>query len=304
MERSRTVVPSSGIIVRMLVRLNPHIPVVWRTPDSLQVGIDAPLAVFDATAPGVERVIAVLRSGAPLPIVEYVAEASGASAVETAELLRVLQPALIPESQPEPVQRPWRVVVDGHAPTAQRIGGLLRELGVDVASHSAVASTADQAADAADLAVIVGYYALPPERYGRWLRRDIPHLPVVFSDTEIRVGPLIEPGSGPCLGCLELSHIDADAAWPAIAIQLLALPEVVEDVGQQIEVSALVAGWVIDRLRAARPGPGTTAAVIAVATGVVTLREHRPHERCGCRSLTGNEIAPAACAVATPSTPS
>jgi hypothetical protein len=196
------------------------------------------------------------------------------------------------------------VVVDGHAPTAQRIGGLLGELGIDVSWRGAPASTDDQAADAADLAVIVGYYALPPERYGRWLRRDIPHLPVVFSDTEIRVGPLIEPGSGPCLGCLELSHIDTDAAWPAIAIQLLALPEVVEDVGQQIEVSALVAGWVIDRLTADRPGSGTTAAIITSATGVVTLREHQRHERCGCRSLTEIGISPSACAVATPSTPS
>ncbi|MFT2815794.1 hypothetical protein [Leifsonia sp. A12D58] len=286
----------------MLVRLNPRIPVVWRTPDSLQVGIDAPIAVFDATTPGIERLIAVLRTGAPLPIIEYVAEASGASAFQVAELLRILQPALLAEPEAKHLQ--WRVVVDGTAPTAQRISGLLGELGIGVSSRSGVASTDDLAADAADLAVVVGYYALPPERYGRWLRRDIPHLPVVFSDTEIRVGPLIEPGTGPCLGCLELSHIDADAAWPAIAIQLLAGPEIVEDVGQQIEVSALVAGWVIDRLTADRPGPGTTAAVIDSATGSVTLREHRPHEHCGCRSLTENVTAPEASAVASPSTPS
>ena len=302
-------VPPYGIIGRMLVRLNPAIPVVWRTPTTLQVGIDAPLAVFDATTPGIERLLAVLRTGAPLPIIEYVAEASGATALETAELLRVLQPAMLSESQqqqqPDAGTRPWRVVVDGRAPTAQRISGLLRELGVEVSSRAGEASADDsRAADAADLAVVVGYYALPPERYGRWLRRDIPHLPVVFSDTEIRVGPLVEPGTGPCLGCLELRRIDSDAAWPAIAIQLLDLAETVESVAHQIEVSTLVVGWVVDRLRADRAGRGTTAAVISCASGVVTLREHRPHERCGCRSLPENATSPAACAAATPSMPS
>ena len=107
-------VPPYGIIGRMLVRLNPAIPVVWRTPTTLQVGIDAPLAVFDATTPGIERLLAVLRTGAPLPIIEYVAEASGATALETAELLRVLQPAMLSESQqqqqPDAGTRPWHVV--------------------------------------------------------------------------------------------------------------------------------------------------------------------------------------------------
>ena len=289
--------PPCGIIACMLIRLNPRIPVVWRTPDTLQVGIDAPLAVIETTTPGVERVIAALRAGAPLPVVEYVSEAGGATPAQTEALLAKLGPAL--EGEPEPPAT-YRVVVDGDAPTAERISGLLRELGIEVSSGAA---TPDQT-DAADLAVIVGYYALPPERYGRWLRRDTPHLPVVFSDAEIRVGPLVEPGTGPCLSCLELSHIDTDPAWPAMAIQLLARATPPEDIGQQIEVSALVAGWVADRLRSGRAGTGTTAAIIAVATGVVTPREHLPHAGCGCQSLPRIASAPAVTVAAARPTPS
>ena len=54
--------------------------------------------------------------------------------------------------------------------------------------------------------------------------RDVPHLAVVFDDDGARVGPLVEPGAGPCLRCLDLGRRDADPAWPAIAAQLAGRP--------------------------------------------------------------------------------
>ena len=92
--------------------------------------------------------------------------------------------------------------------------------------------------------MLVGHYVLEPARHRRWLRRDIPHLPVVFSDGEIRVGPLVEPGHGPCLYCLELARVDEDPAWPAIACQLVGRDAPTETARASIDVATHVAGLV------------------------------------------------------------
>ncbi len=56
-----------------------------------------------------------------------------------------------------------------------------------------------EAADAApypDAVVIVSHFVTPPATRSVWLRRDVPHLPVVFSDTGVLIGPLVLPGRG------------------------------------------------------------------------------------------------------------
>lgn len=47
-----------------------------------------------------------------------------------------------------------------------------------------------------------------------------PHLLVEVRDTVGVVGPLVVPGRGPCLRCLDLTRADLDPGWPAIAAQL------------------------------------------------------------------------------------
>lgn len=293
----------------MTLRLNPRYPLVWRTPDTIQVGIDHPLVVIPDVSPGLEHVIAALIGGVPRSGALMLGRRAGASGATTEALLEALRPALIVTAEPprrsalpDPVAAvtpppPVPVVcVDGDGQTALRIGTLLLDLGLRVA--------AGPDPDEPALAVIVGHYALEPSRHGRWLRRDVPHLPVVFSDAEVRIGPLVEPGSGPCLYCLELTRLDADPAWTAIACQLLTRVAATETRRMSIDVAARVAGLVQDRVDSGRSSLAGTTLVIDAASGMIRRRGHRPHERCGCRSLPGTGTAPAVTAAALPPTTS
>ena len=188
----------------MVIRLDPRYPLVWRSPDTIQFGIDRPVLVLPGVSRAQEHVLAALRGGVPHAGAVMLGRQAGGAPDDILAFLHALAPVLettdlettvldetaLDETALEPAEAvPITVCVDGAGPTADRIRGLLRDLGI-----STWLTDADP-----DLAVVVGHYVLEPARHRRWLRRDIPHLPVIFSDAEIRVGPLVEPGRGPCL---------------------------------------------------------------------------------------------------------
>ncbi|WEO78544.1 TOMM precursor leader peptide-binding protein [Cryobacterium sp. SO2] len=293
----------------MILRLDPRYPLVWRTPDTIQLGIDRPLAIVPGVTAPLESVIAALRVGVPRSGALMLGRQAGATDAATIALLRALAPALVTvdrrqvrRGEPAAVTSSWFspptgpdasgprpvVCVDGAGHTADRIRGLLTDLGVGVVSAGAQEQAPGRMAP--DLAVIVDHFVLAPERHGRWLRRDVPHLPVLFSDAEARVGPLVEPGAGPCLTCLELERVDDDPAWPAIASQLLHRTAPTETTRLGIEVATAVAGIVHERLFAASNEFAAASLAIDAETLMVRRRAHRPHERCGCRFLPENVI--------------
>lgn len=293
----------------MVIRLDPRYPLVWRSPDTIQFGIDRPVLVLPGVGRAQEHVLAALRGGVPEAGAVMLGRQAGGAPDDILAFLHALAPVLETTEQGttalEPAEAvPVTVCVDGDGPTADRIRGLLRDLGIPT-----WLTDADP-----DLAVVVGHYVLEPARHRRWLRRDIPHLPVVFSDTEIRVGPFVEPGRGPCLYCLELERVDDDPAWPAMACQLLSRDAPTESPRASIDVATRVAGLVQDRLDLGRsersatepPAHELSAASLAfdAGTGEVRRRAHRPHERCGCRSLPGNVIVLVGSAAAGPLPPS
>jgi len=71
-----------------------------------------------------------------------------------------------------------------------------------------------------DLVVLAAVGAIRPDAGEPWLRRGIPHLPLVVQGHRVQVGPLITGGDGPCLSCMDLHRRDRDAAWPALLSQL------------------------------------------------------------------------------------
>jgi len=330
----------------MILRLDPRYPLVWRTPDTIQLGIDRPLAIVPGVTAPLEGVIAALRGGVPLSGALMLGRQAGATDEATSALLSALGPALVrgsavhvsgtgdtaadagaaadgspgigdaadgslpgsAEPGPDGSTRPGTasggmtagralaghrpvVCVDGAGATADRIRSLLSELSITVVTTEVLAATgAVPPPRLPDLAVIVDHFVLAPERHGRWLRRDIPHLPVLFSDAEVRVGPLVEPGAGPCLTCLELDRVDEDPAWPAIACQLLHRTAPTETPRLGIEAAATVAGIVHERLFAASNEFAAASLAIDAISLSVRRRAHRPHARCGCRFLPENVI--------------
>jgi hypothetical protein len=86
-------------------------------------------------------------------------------------------------------------------------------------AHTMTGSVTDLSARP-DLVVLAAVGAISPDAGEPWLRRGIPHLPLVVQGHRVQLGPLITGGDGPCLSCMDLHRRDKDAAWPAVLSQL------------------------------------------------------------------------------------
>jgi bacteriocin biosynthesis cyclodehydratase domain-containing protein len=258
----------------MVLQVNPRYPLVWRSPSSLQFGIDSPPVILESVSPAQEQLIAALVSGVTRPGLELIARTAHASDAELAELLSLLQPVL--GTPPPRVQ--GTVAVIGTTSTASRIRFAVASVGLTVVPPDA----------RADLGILVCHYVIEPELFGYWLSRDIPHLPIVFSDAGVHVGPIVEPGSGPCLYCLVRHGTDADPAWPAIASQLWGRTSPVEGALVTTEVVSLAMRLATLRL-AGEPAAVATSLFLDAATGEISRREWAQHPECGCATLPEND---------------
>lgn len=284
------------MMAHMILRLDPAVPLVWRDPHTLQLGVDRVVCIFANVAPETERMLAALRTGAPRSALEV--EASSGARADAAEQVDALLASVAGALEtPEPPPSPT-IALDGAGPTAERLLRLLREAGHRVTP----ADRSGEVPDGVAAAIIVGSYVIPPWRHGPWLRRDVPHLPVVFGDDGAQVGPFVDSlyasppladddaDQGPCLRCLSLERRDLDPAWPAIAVQLDAHAPAPEPTLLSAQVASLAARWVDARVRTGdRSHAGTSIHVRG--DGSVSERTHSAHPLCGCRALPENVTA-------------
>ena len=256
----------------MVLRLDPRLPVVWRSPTSLQFGVSNPRLRLDDLDLASEHMIAALGSGVSRSGLTVIARSAGVDDSSVDSLLERLEPVM--EAERGGAAR--RVVVSGSGRLAERVAAMLAENGIAVY----VTQTADAAEQLeCELAIAVGHFVLDPSLLGVWLRRDLPHLPVVIGDSIVVVGPMIEPGDGPCLYCLQRHAADADPAWPAIATQLWGRRSPADSELVASEVGAIVARAVLARLA------GDTSAPTQLLVGTDGSRGSRAvhaHPDCGC----------------------
>jgi bacteriocin biosynthesis cyclodehydratase domain-containing protein len=266
----------------MTFRLDPRIPLVWRSPNELQLGVDRAVVRLQKVSRADERMITALRAGITRSGLLMLGASEGASEADLDALLDSVSDALLPVGPVTPPSRP-RVCIDGSGRAARQLAALLQELGCDV----------DTVQDSApvDLAVIIAHYVVDPQRYGHWLRRDIPHLAVVFTDRGSEIGPIVEPGVGPCLYCIELNRTDLDPQWPAMATQLAIRQAPTEEPLAIAELLGCLARLILTRLnsagfeRSTSVGRDATSVYRETETGKTTARRHSLHPKCGCRSL-------------------
>lgn len=287
----------------MTLALDPRLPLLWRTPHSLQLGLDDPPVVLLRATTAHERMLAGLAIGLTREGLDLIGTESGLSAEEVAEFESAIRPALAIATTPAIT----RVYIDGVGPTSDRLKLRLREAGLEpcrllsastpnedaeahkVAKMTKVAEMATVAdvTTVAEFAVIVGDYVLDPERRGYWLRRDIPHLPLIFGDTSVTIGPFIEPGAGPCLYCLELHRTDADPAWPAIASQLLGKSSTAQSPFAASEAATMATRMLLSRVRlGATGGEARPAITVNVDTGETRESLWRAHPQCACAGIS------------------
>ena len=270
----------------MIVRLDPDFPPVWRTPFSVQFGIDRPAVVLQHVSTADERMLGALAVGVPVSGVSMIGLDAGASKQDVRRLLRELEPVLRRGPAATETVRAT-VALAGEGATLDRISATLVQCGLEPHRADIDRSAAGTVQFRPDLAVMITHYVLDPVLRGHWLRADVPHLAITFGDAEVHIGPMIEPGAGPCLYCLELRHADADPAWPAIASQLWGRVSRSETPLVSAEVAALAARMVLSRVRNG-PAPEPVSWHLDVATGRVSTRLEAAHPACQCTGLEGD----------------
>lgn len=289
----------------MVLRIDPDRPLIWRTPRCVQFGVEPPVAVVEGVDAARELMLGVLARGSSRGVLDAVAENAGAGVEAVDRLLAevagvlAVQPVCTGDGERDRASplAGALVTVDGVGPAAAVMIELLRRLGARVESSPSPGTVA---------AVVIAHYAVPPRRAAEWLRADIPHVLVEFGDRSVRVGPVVQPGVGPCAHCIELHRVDADPAWPALASQLFLRRAPSADalgISTAATVAARLLGeflgggaglrWAQRAVRIRRPEygdppPGTVSDPPPLEQVLVSVHPH-----CGCRSLPENETADA-----------
>lgn len=276
----------------MSPRIDPALPLVWRSPSELQLGGEVPRVVVRDPGRLETGLLSALRHGASRATLLTIGGALGGTAAEIDRLLAVLAPAFELEGgEAATPEAPGPVLLDADGAFGALLERRLVELGHLVAGPGTIEAGATPAPA---LVVIAAHWVVPPARHLPWLRADVPHLAIVDDEAGWRVGPLVDPGAGPCLRCLELARRDRDPAWPVIAAQLAGrpAPPAARGIRALVDAASAAAAAVDDRLRLGESQLAGRSLRLGAAGGSQAA-SHRPHPECGCRAPGGNATAPA-----------
>ncbi len=246
--------------VTHLVRLHAHRRPLRRGSHEVQFGLsqDSGLALSGLT-PDEADLLCTLDRPQSLAALTDAACARGVSRTRLSELLVVLDhhQVLVQETEtatspagsgPAGAPHSWalraaatasayRLAGDGSAVVASRaqrvvqvvgagqlgrlVAGHLRDSGVGQVLHTTWAEIGLSGdGRRPDLGVLLATGALPAEAVRAWRDAGLAHLPVLVRERSVSVGPLVLPGNGPCLHCLDLHRRDRDLAWPGVMAQL------------------------------------------------------------------------------------
>lgn len=259
----------------MMLKLDERFPLLWRDPSSLQLGSTPAAVRLERLTPVQERMIAALVRGTTAGGLLALAGADEAARDDLLQRLAgVLEPA---EPAPTPA-----VAVLGAGPAARLTASALGGAGI----RALVAERLDPEArggGGAAATIVIGHFVLPPALQRRLLQLELAHLPVLFDETGVEIGPLVQPGLGPCLRCCELARRDDDPARPALAAQLLERSTGTESPLLAAEAAAAAVRSVQSLLRGERQEPVSVR--IAADTGGRSTNRHHPHPECGCLGL-------------------
>lgn len=272
-----------------MLRLDPRLPLVWRTPTSCQFGSVAPVAVLDETTTNIERAVAVLAEGTSLSTLRALARQWHMPEAELDDFLTLMTPAL---EQTAHEAAPLHVRLEGNGDGLRELVEVLRD---DCRLSGVSASFVpplelDELTDDPELVIVVANFVTPVEMAGHWLRRDVPHLLIVNYEDGVRIGPLVVPGISPCAFCVEDHHRQSDTCWSALATQLMYAtpPRHAASLHYRVacETLAVIHRWHRDgnilqeQIHVARHPRASTERTKSAGFSVA----------CQCQSLTGNEI--------------
>ncbi len=139
--------------------------------------------------------------------------------------------------------------------------------------------------DAPDLAVLVEHGVADPAGHRMLVTDGTPHLSVVLREASVLVGPLVQPGSTPCLRCLDLHRTEADPDWPAVAAQLAVRHPDAEETVLAAVGAALAAAHALAFLDGRPSALAGAALEVRLPDAVPRLLRWDAHPQCGCTAL-------------------
>lgn len=248
----------------MFVQIDPSIPLVWRSHDSAQAGLDPVRVMFD----GVDDVTARALS----EMVKGTSSQRLRSMLGPDRALDLQQRALPVLGHREEPALP-RLAVVGRTDAARQIA---ESCAPATAATMWSASSSDMTTSELDCVILVSDFVVSPMDVQPWLGSDIDHLTVVFTESSAVVGPLVRPGRSACVTCVELARLDDDPAWSAIAPQVWLRPA--------NPSRALIAHAASEVLSVISAGSGFSTRIDAT-TLTRAMRPHAIHPQCGCQAL-------------------
>ena len=146
--------------------------------------------------------------------------------------------------------------------------------------------------EAIDCAAIIAHEAIEPRRYVQWLNRDVPHLALSFEVDHASVSPLIVPGRGPCLFCLEQARVNQDPSWPVLASQLVTTKDRLDDSSSRLFCAGVAIQKILAQLDSVGDFRQTDKELVGyrlhLSSGTISEFRWPEHEACSCK-LTSRE---------------
>lgn len=261
-----------------LLRLDPTHPAVWRSPTSLQLGLDA-VAVIENPAPWQERLLSELEEGVPESALGVLAAALGVPADEVHGFITQVERALLPRVDPPRVVAP--VGVSAGAGVTRGLVDMIAGA-LSAAGFAPFLCRDDARTDPRIPVVLVAHHVLDPRRAIGLQRDDTPHLPIVFGGAKAVAGPFIRPGHTACMSCVYASARDADPLWPVLAAQLIARAP--GDVTPRLADEAGGVAARLIRVATDDPADDPQSVTIYADSSHRQRMSHPPNAGCGCQS--------------------
>lgn len=257
------------------LRLRRREVLTWRSPTTLQVGLQDPMVALEGVPPQVATLVDLL--------------AEPRTQAELAARLPELDPSWIewvcanlgsagllatPEVTPSP-----EVLLCGLGGLARELAAALTRSGVTVRrAHSGPGDTHDP-----QRLVVLAEAQVEPDRAltAQLAAAQVPHLVVRVEPSRAVVGPLVVPGRTACVRCLDLVACQFDPKWPLTLAQLCRVSPATEP-----GLAAWAVATAVTQVRAWLSGiePETLGRTIELGSADFRLhsRAWTPHPDCGC----------------------
>ena len=262
-----------------MYRLNPAHKPFWVTPTQLRFGVDKPLATLDCPSTAALRLLSAMSKGISDSRCIQLAAVLGVSRAERIRMVDELTPVFDVSEKAESANT--NTLILGPASVTRAMSSALSNAGFTIVSEGQT-----------QLVILCSSFSIRLGEARRWMSSAIPHLPVVFSETEIRIGPLISSSGAPCAYCIELRAAEESAHYIPMASQFLLRKSPLATATTSHLIGTLMA-----RMLTSAPTGDRLRSHTLVASQAENLlgfefswRQIEPHPNCDChQALTRTE---------------